>query len=105
MGDSPLWNIVVGTVVLCGFFLVCMMPLWPNWMKTLVQYGSYLVLGLVAALFALMIVRLILFRAVYMATVGRVYFWLYPNLNEDVDAISDSFIPLYSVEYSGTNVA
>lgn len=103
--DSPLRNIIVGTVILCGFFLVCMMSLWPNWMKVGVQYGSYAVLGLVGGLFGLMIFRAILFCVIQVCTLGRVFFWLYPNLNEDVDGIMDSFKPLYSIEYAGADEA
>lgn len=97
--DSPFWNIVIGTLVLCAVFLVCMMSLWPNWMKVGVQYGSYAVLGLIGCLVGLMIVRLILFCFIYIFSGANVYFWLYPNLNEDVENIMDSFYPLYSLEY------
>ena len=43
-------------------------------------------------------VRVILFSVIWAVTLGRHYFWLLPNLNEDVGII-ESFIPLYHHEY------
>ena len=43
-------------------------------------------------------VRVILFSIIWALTLGRHYFWLLPNLNEDV-GIRESFVPLYHHEY------
>ena len=43
------------------------------------------------------IVRAILFVAIWSVTMGKIYFWLFPNLNEDLGVI-ESFKPLYSLK-------
>lgn len=42
-------------------------------------------------------VRAILFVLIWSVTMGKIYFWLFPNLNEDLGVI-ESFKPLYSLK-------
>ena len=43
------------------------------------------------------VVRAILFVLIWSVSMGKVYFWLFPNLNEDLGVI-ESFKPLYSLK-------
>lgn len=103
--ESPFWNIVLGAGVIIGGFLMCMLPLWPGWMRTGVTYISYGILSLLGLLFGILIVRAIVFCLVILCSFGKVYFWIYPNLNEEVENIMDSFRPMYSLEYADSATA
>ncbi|KAJ1806883.1 Translocation protein S62 [Coemansia sp. RSA 2598] len=83
-----LGGIGVVAVVLAGV----MFPLWPSSLKKGTWYLSMLALGLLGLLFAIAIVRLI----VYVISLGVAPqgLWIFPNLFEDVGFI-ESFIPLY----------
>lgn len=43
------------------------------------------------------VVRAVLFVVIWSVTMGKIYFWLFPNLNEDLGVI-ESFKPLYSLK-------
>ncbi|KAJ2849971.1 Translocation protein S62 [Coemansia erecta] len=83
-----LGGIGVVAVVLAGV----MFPLWPSSLRKGTWYLSMLALGLLGLLFAIAIVRLI----VYVISLGVAPqgLWIFPNLFEDVGFI-ESFIPLY----------
>jgi len=81
--------------------VVCMLagvmfPLWPAFMRLGVWYLSMLVLAFLAALFALAIVRLI----IYILTVFTLPpgLWIFPQLFADV-GFFESFVPLYEWDY------
>ncbi|KAI9175549.1 Translocation protein S62 [Blastocladiella emersonii ATCC 22665] len=79
-------------VVLAGV----MFPLWPEPLRVGVSYLSYAILGLLGVLFALAIVRLVVYGALY--AVGKPG-WLFPNLFADV-GILESFVPVWEWESS-----
>ncbi|KAJ1879054.1 Translocation protein S62 [Coemansia sp. RSA 1722] len=83
-----LGGIGVVAVVLAGV----MFPLWPSSLRKGTWYLSMLALGLLGLLFAIAIVRLI----VYVISLGVAPrgLWIFPNLFEDVGFV-ESFIPLY----------
>lgn len=79
-------------LMIAGVFCVILFPLWPQFLRTGVWYLSMLAMGLLGLLFAIAIVRLIIFVLTYL-TMPRA-FWLFPNLFEDCGVL-ESFQPLY----------
>lgn len=68
--------------------LVCLFPVWPDFLKLIIFYIS---LSLLYFLLGIMVVRLIIWA------LFRIFgkdFWLFPNLNADVGPL-ESFVPLY----------
>lgn len=61
-----------------------------------VQYLSMGAAGLLIAILALAVIRLIIFFIVWVLTCGMLHIWLLPNLTEDVGFFA-SFWPLYEV--------
>lgn len=95
--EGSQWLTYVGGLVLVACMLgAVMFPLWPPFMRLGVWYLSMLVLAFLAALFALAIVRLI----VYIITVFTVPpgLWIFPQLFADV-GFFESFVPLYEWDY------
>lgn len=84
--------LVYSILMIAGVFLVILFPLWPVFMRTGVWYISMGAMGLLGLLFAIAIVRLIIFVISFL-TMHRA-FWLFPNLFEDCGVI-ESFQPLY----------
>ncbi|KAJ1965730.1 Translocation protein S62 [Dipsacomyces acuminosporus] len=86
-----LGGIGVVAVVLAGV----MFPLWPSVLRNGTWYLSMLALGLLGLLFAIAIVRLIVY--VISLAVAPTGLWIFPNLFEDV-GFFESFVPLYAWE-------
>ena len=90
---SQLMYIVLG-VLLVVFALVCVMfPLWPDSLKIGVWYLSMFCMSLLFLLFALIIVRVILFLLT--SVMAKPGIWLFPQLLADVGFV-ESFIPLWA---------
>ncbi|KAK9475338.1 translocation protein Sec62-domain-containing protein [Dipodascopsis tothii] len=88
------WTTYLYSVLfLIAIFGVILFPLWPQKLRLGVWYLSMAVLGLIAAFFAMAVVRLVLFCVTYV--VANPGIWLFPNLFEDVGFV-DSFIPLWA---------
>jgi len=95
--EGSQWLTYVGGLVLVVCMLAAVMfPLWPPFMRLGVWYLSMLVLAFLAALFALAIVRLI----IYIITVFAIPpgLWIFPQLFADV-GFFESFVPLYEWDY------
>lgn len=84
-----LGGIGVVAVVLAGV----MFPLWPAMLRNGTWYLSMLALGLLGLLFAIAIVRLIIYLVTVVAAPQGL--WIFPNLFEDV-GFFESFVPLYA---------
>ena len=91
LAEAPSWKTQLYAVgALLAVFAVILFPLWPLKMRVGVWYVSMGMLGLIAAFFAMAIVRLILFvLTVFTVPPGL---WIFPNLFEDV-GFFDSFRP------------
>lgn len=96
--------ISVGLVV--AILTVVLFPLWPMKMRLGVWYLSMGGLGLLGSLFALAIIRLILYLLSLVTPFTRPGIWLFPNLFADVGVV-DSFIPLWGwhgVDYESAHL-
>ncbi|KAJ8022091.1 Translocation protein SEC62 [Holothuria leucospilota] len=90
---------VYGLGLVIGAIAVCLFPLWPPWMRIGTYYLSVAGACLVGSIVALAIVRTIIYGIIWMVTLGKVSWWLFPNLLADV-GILESFQPVYSYEYN-----
>jgi len=86
-----------GLAVVVGAIAVCLFPLWPEWMRVGAYYLSLVAAGLLGVILALSIFRYILYAFLWLATFGKVQFFLLPNLTEDV-GFFESFVPVYELE-------
>ncbi|CAI9724001.1 SEC62 isoform X2 [Octopus vulgaris] len=93
----PVKTFIIGLLMVLGAIALCLFPLWPEEVRIGVYYLSLSGAGFLAFILVLFVVRLILFCAIWMCTLGKHHFWFLPNLNEDVGFI-DSFRPLYKHE-------
>lgn len=88
---------LIGLALVVGAIAVCLFPLWPEWMRVGAYYLSLVAAGLLGFILALSIFRYILYAFLWLATLGKVQFFLLPNLTEDV-GFFDSFVPAYELE-------
>ncbi|GAA6057585.1 hypothetical protein JCM3770_005396 [Rhodotorula araucariae] len=89
---NPVRQLVLAFAMVAVVLAGVMFPLWPVKMRIGVWYLSVAVLGLIAAFFALALVRLVVWLVTKVA--ARPGIWLFPNLFADVGFV-DSFIPLW----------
>lgn len=88
---------IMGALLVIGCIAVCLFPLWPAEVRTGVYYLSMVLASLLGVLLSLAVIKYIIFAGVWLLTMGKIKFWLLPNLTEDVGFI-ESFIPLYTLE-------
>ncbi|KAH8273809.1 hypothetical protein KR044_001104, partial [Drosophila immigrans] len=94
----PLHYWIFGFLLLLGAVGICMYPLWPPMLRKGVYYLSITAAGFLVFILALTVVRLIIFTIVWALTGGKLHFWIFPNLTEDVGFFA-SFWPLYESNY------
>lgn len=95
----PLHYWIFGFILLLGAVGICLFPLWPPMLRKGVYYLSIAAAGFLVFILALTVVRLIVFTIVWALTGGKLHFWIFPNLTEDV-GFFESFWPLYEVWFS-----
>ncbi|XP_044250805.1 translocation protein SEC62 isoform X3 [Drosophila takahashii] len=95
----PLHYWIFGFILLLGAVGICLFPLWPPLLRKGVYYLSVAAAGFLVFILALTIVRLIVFIIVWGLTGGKLHFWIFPNLTEDVGFFA-SFWPLYESNYN-----
>ncbi|EDW78882.2 uncharacterized protein Dwil_GK12718, isoform C [Drosophila willistoni] len=94
----PLHYWIFGFILLLGAVGICLFPLWPPLLRKGVYYLSIAAAGFLVFILALTVVRLIVFTIVWALTRGKLHFWIFPNLTEDVGFFA-SFWPLYESNY------
>ena len=92
---------VIGFVVVLGAVAWTLQPLWPASTRVAMWYVAMAAACIVGVLLVLLVLRWFLFGIIVVATLGKVHFWAFPNLNEEKYGFVDSFKPFYSVERSG----
>ena len=95
---------IMGALLVIGCIGVCLFPLWPAEVRTGVYYLSLVLASLLGVLLSLAVVKYIIFAGVWLLTMGKIKFWLLPNLTEDV-GFFDSFVPLYILDVAGKKKA
>ncbi|XP_023177423.2 translocation protein SEC62 isoform X2 [Drosophila hydei] len=94
----PLHYWIFGFILLLGAVGICLFPLWPPMLRKGVYYLSIAAAGFLVFILALTVVRLVVFTIVWALTGGKLHFWIFPNLTEDVGFFA-SFWPLYESNY------
>ncbi|XP_016965188.1 translocation protein SEC62 isoform X2 [Drosophila biarmipes] len=95
----PLHYWIFGFILLLGAVGICLFPLWPPLLRKGVYYLSVAAAGFLVFILALTIIRLIVFIIVWGLSGGKLHFWIFPNLTEDVGFFA-SFWPLYESNYN-----
>ncbi|XP_061163120.1 translocation protein SEC62-like [Saccostrea echinata] len=91
----PMSTFLIGLLMVLGAALLCVFPLWPDWLRVAVYYVSLVGASFVGFILFLAVIRGILFCVLWVLTLGKVHLWILPNLTEDV-GFFDSFKPLYT---------
>merc|ERR1712004_655217 len=89
---------IAGTAIVLGIIAVCLFPLWPMEARQGVYYLSVAAAGFLVFIIVLAIIKYILFLLCFIATVGKLKLWIFPNLTEDV-GFFESFWPMYVYTY------
>jgi translocation protein SEC62 len=93
--NTQLQTILGGIGIVIVAFGAILFPLWPPTLRTAVWYLSLALLGFIAGIVVIAIVRLILFIITMFVLPPGI--WLFPNLFEDV-GFFESFVPLWAWE-------
>lgn len=88
---SPVKNIIWGSLLILGTILICMIKVWPLWLKLAVYWIS---LTYVVTMLSLLGIRLGVFAVFWI--IGFRGVWLLPNLTSDDVGIMQAFSPLIS---------
>ena len=89
-----------GTAIVIGTIAICLFPLWPPMMRTGVHYLSMGAAGFLLSIMGIGVIKYIMFALLFALSAGKLSFWLFPNLTEDVGFL-ESFMPLYDYTYTG----
>jgi translocation protein SEC62 len=85
---------VIGLLLIFGSIGICLFPLWPSQVREGVYYLSLAGATFLGAILAIAVLKYVIFGLIWAFTFGKVQFWLFPNLTEDVGFL-ESFVPLY----------
>merc|ERR1712051_512047 len=92
-----------GTAIVIGTIAICLFPLWPPMMRTGVHYLSMGAAGFLLSVMGIGVIKYIMFALLFALSAGKLSFWLFPNLTEDVGFL-ESFMPLYDYTYTGKSL-
>jgi len=95
---TPWYYYIAGAGIVLGIIAVCLFPLWPMEMRQGVYYLSVAAAGFLVFIIVLAIIKYILFVILFILTAGKLKFWIFPNLTEDV-GFFESFVPVYVYTY------
>jgi translocation protein SEC62 len=90
---TQLQTILGGIGIIVVVFGAILFPLWPPILRTVAWYLSMALLGFIAGIAVIAVIRLILFIITVFALPPGI--WLFPNLFEDV-GFFESFVPLWA---------
>jgi len=91
---TPWYYYIAGTAIVLGIIAVCLFPLWPMEMRQGVYYLSVAAAGFLVFIIVLAVIKYIIFVLLFIFTAGKLRFWIFPNLTEDV-GFFESFWPIY----------
>ncbi|XP_076086180.1 translocation protein SEC62-like isoform X1 [Mytilus galloprovincialis] len=96
----PAKTFLIGLLMVVGAVGFCLFPLWPDEIRIGVYYLSLVGASFVGFVLFLVVLKQILFCLLWLLTFGKIHFWLFPNLTEDVGVL-ESFKPFYEVKRPG----
>jgi len=92
-----------GTAIVLGTIAICLFPLWPPMMRTGVHYLSMGAAGFLLLIMGIGVLKYLMFALLFALSAGKLSFWLFPNLTEDVGFL-ESFMPIYDYTYTGESI-
>merc|ERR1712168_122231 len=95
---TPWYYYLAGGAIVLGIIAVCLFPLWPMEMRQGVYYLSVAAACFLVFIIALAIIKYIIFILLFIGSAGKLKFWIFPNLTEDV-GFFESFMPVYTYTY------
>merc|ERR1712242_497823 len=95
---TPWYYYIAGTAIVLGIIAVCLFPLWPMEMRQGVYYLSVAAAAFLVFIIVLAIIKYIIYVLLFIFTAGKLKFWIFPNLTEDV-GFFESFMPVYVYTY------
>merc|ERR1712014_496503 len=95
---TPWYYYIAGAGIVLGIIAVCLFPLWPMEMRQGVYYLSVAAAGFLVFIIVLAIIKYIIFVLLFIGSAGKLKFWIFPNLTEDV-GFFESFWPIYVYTY------
>jgi len=95
---TPWYYYLAGGAIVLGIIAVCLFPLWPMEMRQGVYYLSVAAAGFLVFIIVLAIIKYIIFILLFIGSAGKLKFWIFPNLTEDV-GFFESFMPVYTYTY------
>merc|ERR1711881_256212 len=100
---TPWYYYIAGAAIVLGIIAVCLFPLWPMEMRQGVYYLSVAAAGFLVFIIVLAIIKYIIYVLLFIFTAGKLKFWIFPNLTEDV-GFFESFWPIYDYTYTGMSL-
>lgn len=97
---TPWYYWLGGTGIVLGIIALCLFPLWPTEARKGVYYLSVAAAAFLVIIIALAVIKYILFAFLFVFSRGKLFFWIFPNLTEDV-GFFESFWPIYVYTYTG----
>lgn len=94
-------SIIIGLALVIGAIGICLFPLWPSVVREGVYYVSVAGASFLGVILGLALIKYVLFAFILVITLGKIKFWLLPNLTEDV-GFFESFVPLYKLTNTST---
>ena len=88
---------IIGSLLILGAIGICMFPLWPSQVREGVYYLSLAGASFLGVILGLAVLKYILYALIWLVTFGKIQFWLFPNLTEDV-GFFESFVPVYNLK-------
>lgn len=88
-----------GILLVLAIIAVCLFPLWPENVREYSWYLSVAGAIFVGSILVLAVLRYIFYGIIWVCTMGKLHFWLLPNLTAEC-GFFESFVPFY--EYSVT---
>lgn len=92
---------IIGLLLILGAIGICCFPLWPSNVREGVYYLSLAGSGFLGSIVALALLKYVIYSIVWLSTLGKFEFWIFPNLTEDV-GFFESFVPFYSFKKSNS---
>jgi len=93
---------IIGSLLILGAIGICLFPLWPSQVREGVYYLSLAGASFLGAILGLAVLKYILYAVVWIASFGKVQFWFFPNLTEDV-GFFESFVPVYTCKLASSS--
>lgn len=96
---TTLFKKIIGVIMMLGAVGLCLMPLWPAWLKIVCYYIGVAGASFICFLIGLYFFQQALFFCLLFASFGKLQFTILPNLVAECSFL-ESFVPLYTYQWS-----